>query len=53
MLVEYVKHPVRLVECGANNIKITTVDDMTVASAIIEERIRISEIHSQTEGEEA
>lgn len=51
MLVEYVKHPVRLVECGANNIKVTTVDDMTVASAVIEERIRISEIHSQTEGE--
>ena len=53
MLAEYVKHPVRLVECGANNIKITTVDDMTVASAILEERIRISELHSQSEGEEA
>ena len=39
MLVEYVKHPVRLVECGSNNIKITTVDDMTVATAIIEERM--------------
>ena len=55
MLAEYVKHPVRLVECGANNIKITTVDDMTVASAILEERIRISELYSQAqaEGEEA
>ena len=55
MLAEYVKHPVRLVECGANNIKITTVDDMIVAGAIIEERIRISELYSQAqaEGEEA
>jgi 2-C-methyl-D-erythritol 4-phosphate cytidylyltransferase len=52
MLVEYVKHPVRLVECGANNIKITTVDDLAVASAVIEERIRISEIHSEGEEEE-
>lgn len=53
MLVEYVKHPVRLVECGANNIKVTTVDDLTVASAVIEERIRISERLSYSEGEEA
>ena len=52
MLVEYVKHPVRLVECGAGNIKITTVEDLTVASAVIEERIRISEAHSETYGEE-
>lgn len=40
MLIEYVKHPVRLVECGANNIKITTQEDMTVAKAILEQRIR-------------
>ena len=53
MLVEFVKHPVRLVECGANNIKVTTVDDLTVASAVIEERIRISERLSSSEGEEA
>ena len=34
-LVEYVKHPIRLVECGAQNIKITTQDDMVVAESII------------------
>lgn len=34
-LVENVKHPVRLVECGAQNIKITTQDDMIVAESII------------------
>lgn len=40
MLLEYVKHPVRLVECGANNIKITTQEDMVVAKAVLEERLR-------------
>ena len=53
MLVEYVKHPVRLVECGSNNIKITTVDDLTVAAAIIEERIAYSENSSAMRGEAA
>ena len=38
MLVEYVKHPVRLVECGADNIKVTTVDDMIIAQAVLESR---------------
>jgi len=51
MLVEYVKHPIRLVECGSNNIKITTIDDLTVASAIIEERIALSEKCSELRGE--
>ena len=39
MLVEYVKHPVRLVECGAENIKVTTTDDMIIAKSVIESRI--------------
>lgn len=39
MLVEYVKHPIRLVECGAENIKVTTVDDMIIAKSVIESRI--------------
>ena len=38
MLVEYAKHPVRLVECGADNIKVTTADDIIVAKAILESR---------------
>ena len=40
-LVEYVGHSVRLVECGANNIKITTKEDLVVAEAIIKERRKI------------
>ncbi|MBQ9783232.1 MAG: 2-C-methyl-D-erythritol 4-phosphate cytidylyltransferase [Clostridia bacterium] len=39
-LVEYVKHPIRLVECGAQNIKITTREDLCVAEAILLERQR-------------
>lgn len=39
-LVEYVKHPIRLVECGAQNIKITTREDLCVAEAILKERER-------------
>jgi len=37
-LVENVKHPIRLVECGAQNIKITTREDLCVAEAILRER---------------
>lgn len=37
-LVEYVGHPIYLVECGDNNIKITTRDDLIVAEAIIKSR---------------
>ena len=33
MLVENIKHPIRLVECGAPNIKITTREDMVFAEA--------------------
>lgn len=43
MLIEYVKHPIRLVECGTQNIKITTSEDMAVAQAIIEARRREEE----------
>ena len=39
-LVEYIKHPVRLVECGSQNIKITTREDLCVAEAILTERKR-------------
>ena len=43
MLVEHVKHPVRLVECGGENIKITTADDMIVATSVIESRMKVRE----------
>ncbi len=43
-LVEEVGYPIRLVECGAQNIKITTRDDLTVAEAIISERERIKHL---------
>jgi 2-C-methyl-D-erythritol 4-phosphate cytidylyltransferase len=39
MLVERIRRPVRLVECGPNNIKITTRDDMVAVRAILEERL--------------
>ncbi|MBR2354417.1 MAG: 2-C-methyl-D-erythritol 4-phosphate cytidylyltransferase [Clostridia bacterium] len=39
-LVEFIKHPIRLVECGASNIKITTREDLPVAEAILLERKR-------------
>ena len=38
MLVEEIKHPVRLVECGAQNIKITTREDMVYAEAQLQKR---------------
>ena len=38
MLVENIKHPVRLVECGAQNIKITTREDMVYAEAQLQKR---------------
>ncbi len=37
-LVEYLGHKIKLVECGPNNIKITTRDDMVVAEGIIKKR---------------
>jgi len=38
MLVEFVGHPIRLVECGPHNIKITTYDDVAIAKGILEAR---------------
>lgn len=37
-LVENIQHPIRLVECGTQNIKITTMDDMIFAEALIKQR---------------
>lgn len=37
-LVESIKHPIRLVECGSQNIKITVKEDLPVAEAILNER---------------
>lgn len=37
-LVEFIGHPIRLVECGAQNIKITTYEDLTAAKGILEYR---------------
>ena len=39
-LVEEIGADVKLVECGAQNIKITTQEDMAVASGIITQRVR-------------
>ena len=39
MVVEYVKYPIRLVECGTQNIKVTTIDDMIMAESILESRM--------------
>lgn len=52
MLVEYVKHPIRLVECGPENLKVTTIDDMIMARTILESRMTSQE-ERLTEGEEA
>lgn len=37
-LVEHIEHPIKLVECSKNNIKITTVEDIPHATAIIKRR---------------
>lgn len=39
-LVENVGYPIRLVECGAQNIKITTREDLAVAEGILRERVK-------------
>jgi 2-C-methyl-D-erythritol 4-phosphate cytidylyltransferase len=31
-------HAVRLVECGTQNIKVTTIDDLIIAEAILKQR---------------
>ena len=43
-LVENVGHPIRLVECGAQNIKITTREDLAVAEGVLCDRARINNI---------
>jgi 2-C-methyl-D-erythritol 4-phosphate cytidylyltransferase len=40
-LVENVGHPIRLVECGAQNIKITTREDIAIADGVLADRERI------------
>ena len=42
-LVETVRHPIRLVECGAENIKITTAADLVVAEGILKSRMSESD----------
>ena len=42
-LVEHIKCPIRLVECGTQNLKITTREDLCVAEAILLERQRLEE----------
>ena len=37
-LVEFIGHPIRLVECGAQNIKITTQEDMVIAQGVLQKR---------------
>ena len=39
-LVEEIKHPIRLIECGSQNIKITTREDLCVAEAILCDRAK-------------
>lgn len=39
-LAEHIKHPVFLVECSKNNLKITTKNDLIYAKAILSERKR-------------
>ena len=42
-LVENIKYPIRLIECGAQNIKITTREDLCVAEAILLDRKKSEE----------
>ena len=37
-LVEEIQHSIRLVECGTQNIKVTTIDDLLIAEAILKQR---------------
>ncbi len=45
-LVESVGHPIRLVECGAQNIKVTTRDDLAVAEGVLNDRKRIADYYA-------
>ena len=42
MLVEYIKHPIRLVECGSSNLKVTTIEDMVIATEVLQKRLGAS-----------
>lgn len=51
-LVEFVGHPIRLVECGSQNIKITTYDDLAAARGILRVRKALTpEIYYGTDEE--
>ena len=41
-LVENIGHPIRLVECGAQNIKITTREDIAIAEGVLCDREKIA-----------
>ena len=43
-LVEFVGPPIRLIECGSQNIKITVQEDLPVAEAILNERKKWEEL---------
>ena len=43
-LVEHLGQPVKLVECGSGNIKVTTRDDLKVAETVLKERQKGGEI---------
>ena len=45
-LVEFIDHPIYLVECGAQNIKITTKDDIIIAQSILQARKERKELES-------
>ena len=39
-LVEHIDHPIKLVECSKENIKITTRQDLSFATAVIKDRVK-------------
>lgn len=43
-LVERTGHPIRLVECGAQNIKITTREDLAIAEGVLNDREKVNMI---------
>lgn len=49
-LVENIGHPIRLVECGAQNIKITTREDIAIAEGVLCDREKIAAL-AETEDE--
>ena len=47
--MEKIGHPVRLVECGAQNIKVTTFDDLYTAEGILRSRLDDPDLYSRIE----